>query len=297
MLLQRVLTALALLPFVLGTLWFGSTDFVGAVFGAAVLIGVHEWATLTMRRRGGPGRDSDRAARVAYVLAAAVLIAAVVVWRRTSLAWAFVAATCLWWLVMLRWISQYPVGFGGQHPPRWVKAGAGLVVIPGTIAAVMMLHGTPAAPGAQDAQSSAIAPEHFGALRLMFALFLVWAADVGAYFAGKGFGRNKLAPEVSPGKTWEGVAGGVLLSGLIVGVAGTWLFNLKGGAWLPFALLCVGIVLISIVGDLGESLLKRQAGAKDSGTILPGHGGMLDRIDSLLAALPATAIGLRWLGL
>lgn len=287
MLVQRIVTALTLLPVVLGTLWFGSTAFVGIVFGAAILIGAYEWAALTLRRSGGT-RPDDRVARVLYVLVAAVLVAAVVWLRGTPVAWAFVVATCLYWLLMLRWISQYPAGFGDRHPPRWLKAAAGLIVIPGTIGAVMLLH------GAEARESS---PDHFGALRLMFAFFLVWAADVGAYFAGKGFGKHKLAPEVSPGKTWEGVAGGIVLSWLIVGVGGAFLFQLQGRAWIPFALLCVAIVLVSIVGDLGESLLKRQAGQKDSGTIFPGHGGMLDRIDSLLAALPALALGLRWLHL
>ena len=287
MLIQRIVTALLLLPFVLGTLWYGSTDVVGVVFGAVVLIAVYEWAALTLRRSAG-GRPNDRQARVTYTLAAALLIFAVVTLRDTPVVWVMVGATCLWWGVMLRWISQYPVGFGDRYPPRWIKAGAGLLVIPGTIGAVTLLHGAPGAEGA---------PAHFGAWKLMFALFLVWAADVGAYFAGKGFGKHKLAPEVSPGKTWEGVAGGVALSLLIVGIAGTWLFHLQGRAWIPFGLMCVAIVLISIVGDLGESLLKRQAGAKDSGTLLPGHGGLLDRIDSLLAALPALALGLRWLHL
>jgi phosphatidate cytidylyltransferase len=282
MLLKRVLTALALLPPVLATLWFGSTLLVGAVFGAVVMLAVLEWAALSGVRRDGV------AATAGYVAVAAVLTALVVWQRDTALPWAFVVGTCAWWLFMLRWIARYPVGFDATHPPRWLKAGAGLLVIPGTIAAVTLLHGAP---------REAADPEHFGAWRLLFAFALVWAADVGAYFAGRSFGRRKLAPQVSPGKTWEGAYGGLAFSLIIAAVAGIWLFRLQGMAWLPFLLLSLAVVLLSIVGDLGESLLKRQAGAKDSGTLLPGHGGMLDRIDSLLAAVPAMALGLRWLNL
>jgi len=282
MLIQRVITALVLLPPVVATLWFGSTPLVGAVFGAVAMVGVAEWGALTGVRAAG------RPALLSYVAVAAVLTGLAVWLRESAMPWALVIGTCAWWLLMLNWIARYPVGFDDQRPPRWLKAGAGLLVVPGTIAAVMLLHGAPAAEGG---------PENSGALRLLFAFVLVWAADVGAYFAGKAMGRHKLAPAVSPGKTWEGVIGGLALSLLIAAIAGQWLFRLHGGIWLPFLLLCVAVVLVSIVGDLGESLLKRQAGVKDSGTLLPGHGGMLDRIDSLLAALPALALGLRWLGL
>ncbi len=285
MLLQRVITALVLLPFVLATLWFGSTSLVGAVFGAAAMIGVLEWGTLTGVRRSGAGP----VALFAYVGFAAALTALAVWQRATLLPWVLIVGTCLWWLVALVWIKRYPVGFDATHPPRWLQAAAGLLVVPGTIAAVVLLHDAPTGEAGQ---------EHFGALRLLFALVLVWAADVGAYFAGKGFGRRKLAPNVSPGKTWEGVYGGLTLALLIAVAAGVWLFKLPdAAAWLPFLLLCVAVVLLSIVGDLGESLLKRQVGVKDSGTLLPGHGGVLDRVDSLLAALPAMALGLKGLGL
>lgn len=282
MLLQRVLTALVLLPPVLATLWFGSTLLVTAVFGAVALLAVFEWATLAgVRARPGQPRALPVAAQAAYFGAAVALMAAVVLLRGTPLTWLLVGATCAWWLVALRWIALYPKGFDENHPPRWLRAGAGLLVIPGTIAAVGVLHSAPD-----------------GALRLLFAFFLVWAADVGAYFAGRAFGRRKLAPRVSPGKSWEGVYGGVALALVVAGLAGAFLFRLQGAAdWLLFLLLCVTVVLFSVVGDLGESLLKRQVGAKDSGTLLPGHGGMLDRIDSLLAALPALAVGLAWLGL
>lgn len=288
MLIQRVITALVLLPFVLGTLWYGSTTVVIAVFGAVILLAAYEWGSLTLRR-GAPG-GAGRGARLGYVAVAAVLVAAVVLLRETPLAWGLAAATVLWWLFMLRWIASYPEGFDDTHPPRWLQAGAGLVVIPGTIAAVGLLHGGAGAPGAAGA-------EHHGALRLLFAFFLIWAADVGAYFAGRAFGHRKLAPRVSPGKSWEGVYGGVALALVIAVLAGQFLFRVQGGAWLTFLLLCVAVVLFSIVGDLGESLIKRQVGAKDSGALLPGHGGLLDRIDSLLAALPALALGLWWLEL
>lgn len=279
MLIQRVVTALLLLPPVLALVWFGSTPLVGAVFGAAALIAVHEWAALTLRRASG-GRETDRGPRWAVVAVAALLIVCAIGLRHTAFPWIVITCTCLWWLLMLRWIATYPEGFSEGNPPRYVKAGAVLLVVPGTIAAVMVLHGSADGP-----------------LRLLFAFFLVWAADVGAYFAGRAFGTRKLAPRVSPGKTWEGVYGGVALSLVIAVIAGHWLFDLRGIQWAPFLLVAVGVVLFSIVGDLGESLLKRQVGAKDSGTLLPGHGGVLDRIDSLLAAVPATALGLKWLAL
>jgi phosphatidate cytidylyltransferase len=282
MLLKRVITALVLLPPVLGTLWFGSTLWVGVVFGAVVMIAVHEWAVLTGVRQAGTGPLA------AYLAAAAALMALAVGLRHTPLPWALVAGTCAWWLYVVGWLARFPVGFDATHPPRWLKAGAGLLVIPGTIAAVVLLHGAPAPDGA---------PEPFGALRLLFAFALVWAADIGAYFTGQALGRHKLAAAVSPGKTWEGLFGGLAWALLVAGAAGAWLFRLEGAAWLPFLLLSAAVVLLSIVGDLGESLLKRQAGAKDSGTLLPGHGGMLDRVDSLLAALPALALGLWVLGL
>ena len=123
---------------------------------------------------------------------------------------------------------------------------------------------------------------------------MVVAADVGAYFAGRAFGRHKLAPRVSPGKTWEGVCGG-LLGARDHGCAGR--PPGSGSARHPFSVVCGVVVLASIVGDLTESLFKRHAGLKDSGTLLPGHGGVLDRVDSVTAAAPVFLLGLERLGL
>jgi phosphatidate cytidylyltransferase len=126
----------------------------------------------------------------------------------------------------------------------------------------------------------------------MTLLAIVWAADVGAYAFGRWLGRTQLAPAVSPGKTWEGMAGGLLLAGLAAGIAAVWLD-------LPVArLAALGVVtaLVSVLGDLTQSMFKRNVGLKDSGKLLPGHGGVLDRIDSLTAAIPVFAGGLLLLG-
>ena len=123
-------------------------------------------------------------------------------------------------------------------------------------------------------------------------VLVVVAADVGAYFAGRKFGKHKLAPRVSPAKTWEGVIGGLVAAGIMATIGVRW-FGL-GAA--PFMVLCAVVVVASIVGDLTESLFKRHAGLKDSGSLLPGHGGVLDRVDSVTAAAPVFAFGLDWLG-
>ena len=128
---------------------------------------------------------------------------------------------------------------------------------------------------------------------LLAALALVWVADIAAYFSGRAFGRHKLAPSISPGKTWEGAVGaglGVLIYAAVVGGAGGWLQKLD---WLQILLISAGLLMltaVSILGDLFESLAKRQAGLKDSSALLPGHGGVLDRIDSLTSALPLAGL-------
>ena len=126
-------------------------------------------------------------------------------------------------------------------------------------------------------------------------MFVVWGADTGAYFAGRAFGRHKLAPRVSPGKTWEGVAGGAVLALLVAWVGTIWLEPV--GGYAAFLVLVLLTVMISILGDLMESLFKRVADLKDSGGLLPGHGGVMDRIDSMTAAGPFFVLGLLWLSL
>ncbi|MEM9056937.1 MAG: phosphatidate cytidylyltransferase, partial [Pseudomonadota bacterium] len=137
------------------------------------------------------------------------------------------------------------------------------------------------------------ASEVLGPGWLLFVFAVVWAADTGAYFVGKAFGHSRLAPRVSPGKTWEGVGGGLGLAGIVAAV-GAWAFGVPA---LPFIGICIATALVSIVGDLTVSMFKRHAGVKDSGRLFPGHGGILDRIDSITAAAPVFALGLALLGL
>jgi phosphatidate cytidylyltransferase len=128
-------------------------------------------------------------------------------------------------------------------------------------------------------------------LQVLLVLVLVWIADTAAYFVGRRWGRRKLAPSISPGKSWEGAAGGLIGALAYAIICG---FFIEGLAWAPYLAAAAVLAMVSIVGDLFESAAKRQAGVKDSGTLLPGHGGILDRIDSATAVLPLAALALPW---
>lgn len=178
----------------------------------------------------------------------------------------------VWWVIAFGWIAVAP-----SKPSPVLAALAGVLALVPTSAALGYLR---------------LADER-GAWLVLFVMAVIMAADVGAYFFGHAFGRVKLAPQVSPGKTWEGVLGGVALSQVLTAI-GAQAFGWPL-AWL--APLALAAVAFSIVGDLTESLLKRQTGVKDSGRLLPGHGGVLDRIDSLVAGAPIFVFGLVRAGL
>jgi phosphatidate cytidylyltransferase len=175
----------------------------------------------------------------------------------------------VWWFAALIWAFFYPTPI--TRPVGWI-CGA-LVLVPAYVALVSLYSLRPSV--------------------LLFALVIIWAADIGAYFAGKSFGRIKLAPRISPGKTWEGVIGG-LAAVVLVGVAVRlyWL-EIDVAVIIPF---CLAVATLSVVGDLTVSMFKRSAGLKDSGRVFPGHGGVLDRIDSVTAAAPLFALGIGWAG-
>jgi phosphatidate cytidylyltransferase len=184
-------------------------------------------------------------------------------------------AAVLWWLLATFLVLTYPRTSG-----HWASAACTLV-----IGLLILL---PAWQGL-----ILIKQQPVGNWLIMAVMVLVWGADVGAYFSGRAFGKRKLAPQVSPGKSWEGVYGGLLLSLLIAAVVG-FVRDWTGGQMLLGLIGAAIVVFISVVGDLTESMFKRQSGIKDSSNLLPGHGGVLDRIDSLTAAIPLFAV-LLWM--
>ena len=273
MLIQRVLTALVLLPLVLSAAWYAPLPWLYGLFSAAGLIAAWEWAPMT-----GTALRTSRA-RLGYVALSALVLA--VVWPLRG-HWQIIdAVALLWWLLALALLPGFPDNLQKHRPSSLLLAVLGQLLWPPAILSLVTLRGMPE-----------------GALRLIYVFFLIWAADVGAYLAGRNFGRTKLAPQVSPGKTREGAAGGLLLCGLWSVVAGTYVFGIDSAVGLAKILvLSLATAALSIAGDLTISMFKRLSGIKDSGTLLPGHGGILDRIDSLLSAAPLMALGLYGLGL
>jgi len=269
---NRVLTALVLAPLALLAIWVLSPLGIAVLFAVVMLLGAAEWARLIGLRQP--------LYILLYLLGLLPLMLLGWFLHRSSLPpEPLLLLAALWWFTALVWLRRFSQGRGQLLASPAVAAVVGYIVLGLAWFALLVLHGLGQGP-------------YFITLLLL----VVWGADVGAFFAGRHFGRRKLAPSISPGKTWEGVWGGLVLavlSGLVLHLA-------LGPAWLGLYFLLpllVLTVLFSVVGDLFESMLKRQYGVKDSGNLLPGHGGMLDRIDSLTAAAPIFTVALLWLWL
>lgn len=269
MLKKRVVTAAVIGLPALALIAFGPNWAVLALITVAIGLATWEWGELT-----GLHTAWERALLVALVVAPLVALGVTLAQPLHLLVLLFAV---LWWLLIVLALPFYQSGVGGRGPrPKLLTVAAVLTLVPAGLAMVW-LH--------------ALVP-----WLVVYLIVLVGFADTGAYFAGKAFGRNPLAPQISPGKTREGLLGGLIaVFALSVVVAGIW--GLPPMDALVFVLLSLLIALVSVVGDLFESILKRQAGAKDSGSLLPGHGGILDRIDSLIAAAPIFLAGLLWLAL
>ncbi len=274
MLKHRLITALILIPLVIGGILLLPTHQLALALGVFVLIGAWEWTALigieTWPRR------------LAYVLLTASLMANAL-WLLDAAAPLLVLVQLLavaWWLWGWRAIVAYVGALGIEREALFRNLVVGVVLLVPSWSALLLLHAQP----------------EQGPYLLILLLVLIWSADSGAYFAGRQFGKRKLAPLVSPGKTWEGVFG-ALLAVTVVAWAGALVLDLQGWRFVGFFVLCWLTTVFSIEGDLMESLYKRRAQVKDSGVIFPGHGGVLDRIDSITSAAPVFALGLWLLGI
>jgi len=264
----RVMTAAVLVPLVVWGVLALPTGAFGLGLALFVVAGAWEWADLA----GYP--VAGRAAYAAGV--AAILAGAQALIPDPAFTLAVLGLAMLWWLVALLWVLRYQTGrsFPGLDNMA-VRAALGILVLVPAWTAMTLLHGA----GGR------------GPAWVMLILVIVWGADTGAYFAGRRFGRHRLASRVSPGKTVEGVAGGLLAAGAISGSFAWWWLDAVD-AVAPVIALGIATALAAVLGDLAESLIKRCAGRKDSGVLIPGHGGVLDRIDSLTAAAPVFVAGL-----
>lgn len=254
MLKQRIITASWLLPLMLGMLFF-APGWLWAAFAALItLLTLREYA----RMSGMGQRQANH-----YLAATALFLLA-------AYTGGWMLAQWIWWVVLAFWFVLAPAWLRKKWTldGGWQAYAAGWVMIVPFWFALVSLRPTPVY-----------------ALPLLAVMGLVWVADIAAYFFGKAFGRNKLAPAISPGKSWEGAFGGAACAAVYMGLV--W-----QGQWLAFdtgffATVFIGLVLtaVSVAGDLLESWFKRASGMKDSSSLLPGHGGVFDRVDSLIAVV------------
>ncbi len=273
MLRQRVVTALAMAGAFLAAIILLPLEAQALVFGVVVLLGGWEWSRLS-------GYEST-AARIAYVFVLATCMGGLYTYGGVSNepsrehVQPILGLACLWWSFALLWVKSYPTSAIFWRSIAMRSVLGLLILAPAWFAAVYILS----------------LPR--GGILLVLMVIVVASADIGAYFSGKSFGRHQLAPAVSPKKTWEGFWGGMLacvaLSALLWSQLPPQFEHLTLGAATAVALTTA---LASVVGDLSVSMVKRESGVKDSGSLLPGHGGLLDRLDSLCGAAPVFALGL-----
>lgn len=269
MLKQRIITAVILALLFLGGLFSLSVANLALAIGLVVMVAGWEWANMAGFK--AVWQRLLYAALVGGALVATGYFTEFVQVGELSLepTRTLLLVSCTWWAIALLWVQGYPAS-AVLWSNRVLKAVMGLLVLVPTWLALVFLRSEPQ-----------------GQWLILLVVLVVACADIGAYFSGKTFGKRKLAPNVSPGKSWEGFWGGFaccILLALVVGFG-------FGGGWMMLAIIAPA-GLASVLGDLLESMVKRQRGIKDSGQLLPGHGGVLDRVDSITAAAPVFALAI-----
>ena len=266
--LERIVTALILVAIVLSCMFASTSPYPMMLLMLLAALGAgYEWFKL-MPKQQDKGIDSLKAWLTGGVV---TLVTFVALFYFQDNVWiVFWLASLVVWLLSISWVRRYPEHDGWYNPSLLLMGG---LLIISAVTAIFSLW-------------------QFSPWWLMYVFLLVWGADSGAYFVGRKFGMRKLAPMVSPNKSIEGLLGGLATSGLIIVVVATQWLDLALLPFLCFMALSLVTVVASVQGDLVESMIKRRAGIKDSGRILPGHGGVLDRVDSLLAAAPVFAAGM-----
>ncbi|MDN5848322.1 MAG: phosphatidate cytidylyltransferase [Nitrococcus sp.] len=274
MLRWRLLTALTLVPCLLWLVWLAPPEALPAAFAGIAILGAWEWTSLM--------NLTSYIARLTYTLVILGIVLGGWLWLRAGgSALPVLIMGALWWLIAIACLAEFGRKPVKRVPHLLVSAPIGVVVLVSFWFAIVAIHG-----GAD-----------FGPYWVTMLLLLVGGSDTGGYVAGRTWGRRKLAPRISPDKTWEGAVGSVVLGvawGGAYYVCGRSLdFAPAGVSPVVFLALALVTTVVAIVGDLFESMMKRRRGIKDSGRLLPGHGGVLDRIDGLLAAAPILALGVR----
>jgi phosphatidate cytidylyltransferase len=287
---QRVITAVLLLPLVACLLFLPNLLTFSAILVPIFGILAWEWSRLL---------ETNVAIRSGFIIASLAAIGGLFYQLHQQDFFELAELPSLWyqvypfklftvalliWIVATVLVLLYPKGGKVLFRGPWLRGLFGIAILAAAWLAIVVIR-----------SFNINIDFHTGAWMLLLMLIVIWGADVGAYFAGKNFGKTKLAPVVSPNKTWEGAIGGLILAN-VVGIALALILDLQLN-WLQFVVFLILIVALSVIGDLFESMLKRRANIKDSSNILPGHGGLLDRLDSTLSVAPFFVVGVLWLEL
>ena len=283
-LVKRCCTALVLIPLVILGIFTLSPLAFGFVVSLIMLLAAWEWTRLMSLEK--------LSYRLLYLLLLIVLIliatyiyypvdikccqSYLMTLHLSSLFGTILFCSLVWWMIALLWVILYaykPASIRHYRVYELLSGLVGIFVLFPFVLALFFLR-----------------ISHYGTWLILYLLFLVWCVDSAAYATGRLWGNKKLLPSVSPGKTWVGFYGGLCV-GIIISVLAGWLFNLNARQFLLWLVWSILTFFVSVVGDLFVSVMKRQCNLKDSGSLLPGHGGILDRLDSLLAAAPVFAYG------